>query len=143
MEIAWAFPEDFCMPLTTSHPLGRKTFFSKLFRMNIIKFFYLIAAILGTVIPWTPFLPFLIEYNFSPNSILDALYTDGATSGLSNDFFISCVVFAIFVIRDSKSLNIKYAWILIPAAPLIGLSMALPTYLLMRESSNEQVNSNG
>ena len=109
--------------------------------MKKIKLFYLIAAIIGTILPWFPFFPFLIENNFYPNSILKALYINGATSGLSNDFFISCVVFAVFVISDAKSIKTKIWWMLIPAAPLIGLSMAFPAYLYIR-STQQHHNAN-
>ena len=108
--------------------------------MTKIKAFYLIATVAGAILPWIPFLPFMIEKSFSPNSIIQALYANGASSGLSNDFFISCLVFWVFVIVDAKQLNLKYWWFVIPSAPLIGLSMAFPTYLFIRE--HQQSNKN-
>lgn len=101
--------------------------------MTKIMWFYLVAMILGTLLPWWPFWPFLLEVSFSPVSVLQALYANSASSGLSNDFFISCVVFWVFVLTDAKRLNLTSWWFVLPAAPLIGLSMALPAYLLLRE----------
>lgn len=101
--------------------------------MTKIKMFYLMAMVVGTILPWIPFLPFVSEVAFSPYSILQALYANGASSGLSNDFFITCVVFWVFVFVDAKRLNLHSWWFVVPAAPLIGLSMAFPAYLLIRE----------
>jgi len=101
--------------------------------MTNIKTFYLIAAVVGTVLPWIPFWPFLVEESFSPYSVIQALYANGASSGLTNDFFISCLVFSVFVVIDARRLNIQSWWFVIPAAPLIGLSMAFPAYLFIRE----------
>ena len=101
--------------------------------MTKTKAFYLIATVAGTILPWIPFWPFVMEKSFSPYSIIQALYANGASSGLSNDFFISCVVFWVFVIVDAKQLRLKYWWFVIPSAPFIGLSMALPAYLFIRE----------
>lgn len=101
--------------------------------MTKIKIFYFVAMILGTILPWIPFWTFLIDASFSPLSVIQALYVNGASSGLSNDFFISCVVFGVFVLIDARRLNLKYWWFVIPSAPLIGLSMAFPAYLLIRE----------
>ena len=101
--------------------------------MTKTKLFYLITTVVGTILPWIPFFPFVIEKSFSPYSIIQALYANGASSGLSNDFFLSCVVFWVFVIIDAKQLNLKYWWFVIPSAPLIGLSMAFPAYLFIRE----------
>ena len=101
--------------------------------MTKIKLFYLFATVVGTVLPWIPFWPFLVENSFSPHSIIQALYANGASSGLTNDFFISCFVFWVFVFVDAKRLKLKSWWFVIPSAPLIGLSMALPAYLFIRE----------
>ncbi len=103
--------------------------------MTKVQIFYLVAAIVGTVLPWMDFLPFCQGVGFSPPEILRALYTNGATSGLSNDFFITCVVLWVFAYIDSRQSGVKRWWFVIPAAPLIGLSMALPAYLFLRERS--------
>jgi len=101
--------------------------------MSNIKIFYLIATIVGTILPWIPFFPFIIDNECSPISIIQALYVNGATSGLSNDFFLSCIVFWIFVIIDARHLKLKNWWFVLPTAPFIGLSMAFPAYLFLRE----------
>ncbi|MEM9291789.1 MAG: DUF2834 domain-containing protein [Acidobacteriota bacterium] len=99
-----------------------------------MKTVYLLAACVGAILPWWTFFPFLVENGVYPQTILTALYANGASSGLATDFFISCVVFWIFVVRDAKSIGLRGWWFVLPAAPLIGLSMAFPTYLYLRES---------
>jgi len=98
-----------------------------------MKIVYLLAACIGTILPWLTFFPFLVENGVYPQTILTALYANGASSGLATDFFITCVVFWVFVVRDAKATGLRGWWFVIPAAPLVGLSMALPTYLYLRE----------
>ena len=98
-----------------------------------MKIVYLLAACIGTILPWLTFFPFLAENGVYPQTILTALYANGASSGLATDFFITCVVFWVFVVRDAKATGLRGWWFVIPAAPLVGLSMALPTYLYLRE----------
>ncbi len=101
--------------------------------------FYLLAAIVGTVLPWVSFLPFLVENGLWPVTILTALYVNGATAGLSTDFFLTCGVFWIFAIREARLAGLKGWLFVIPAAPLIGLSMALPAFLYLRERTVNHV----
>lgn len=97
--------------------------------------FYLIAAVVGTVLPWSTFLPFLVDHGIHPVTILSALYVNGAAAGLTTDFFLTCFIFAVFVWRDARENRVAGWWAVIPAAPLIGLSMAVPVYLFLREKS--------
>lgn len=101
-----------------------------------MRIFYLVAAIVGTVLPWASFLPFLLDNGIWPGTILTALYVNGATTGLSTDFFLTCGVFWVFVIRDATRLGLRGWWFTLPAAPLIGLSMAVPAYLFIREGAS-------
>lgn len=79
--------------------------------------FYLLAAIVGTVLPWVGFLPFLVENSPWPETILTALYANGATAGLSTDFFLTCGVFWIFVIREARQIGLKGWFFVLPSAP--------------------------
>ena len=95
--------------------------------------FYLWAAIIGTILPWISFGPFLADNGLNPFRILSALYVNGASAGLSTDFFITVFVFWVFVIVDARREGIRNYWPLLPAALFIGLSMAIPSYLYLRE----------
>ena len=54
------------------------------------------------------------------------------TSDVAVGKSVGCGV-AVFVCVDARSSGVKRWWFVVPAAPLVGLSMAMPTYLLLRE----------
>lgn len=100
--------------------------------MNI-KHFYLIAAIIGTILPWLLFGSFFAASGVNIPLFLKSLYANGAAGGFSTDVLISILVFWIWSFRDARSNSIKNWWLVIPAGSLVGLSLALPLYLYFRE----------
>lgn len=102
--------------------------------MNI-RHFYLIAAIIGTILPWLLFGSFFAANGLNILLFLKSLYANGAAGGFSTDVMLSILVFWIWSFRDARANSIKNWWLVIPAGSLVGLSLALPLYLYFREGS--------
>ena len=101
--------------------------------MNNRKPFYLIAAIAGTVIPWFFFAQFFADAGLDIPGFLQSLFVNGAAGGFSADVLISILVFWIWSYQDAQKHTIKRWWLVLPAGFSVGLSLALPLYLYLRE----------
>jgi hypothetical protein len=94
---------------------------------------WLALALIGAVLPYSQFLPWLAEHG--PN--LPLLFTElfstriGAFFGL--DVLVSAVVLIAFVRREGARRKMHMLWLPIAATCLIGVSCGLPLFLYLRE----------
>jgi hypothetical protein len=100
--------------------------------MKALKSFYLLSAIIGTIVPWIFFAQFFAKEGFNLATIIQSLFANGAAGGFSADVLISIVVFLVWSFFDSKKIKLKNWWLVLPASFTVGLSLALPLYLYLR-----------
>ena len=107
--------------------------------MKNLKTFYIVAAVLGTVIPWIFFAQFFSQNGFNFPLILQSLFVNGAAGGFSADVLISIVVFLVWSFIDAKKHSIQNWWLVLPASFTVGLSLALPLYLILRSGQEKDL----
>ena len=103
----------------------------------MLKRFYLLCAIIATILLWVLFGNFFLTHGVNLPSLVSILSANGAVGGLGADIFISIIVFWVWSYTDAKKNNIKHWWLVIVATFLVGLSLALPLYLYLREDSRD------
>lgn len=96
------------------------------------KLFFLIMAVVGTVVPWYFFGSFIAENGMFLGDFIAAAMINGAAAGGMTDLVLSSIVFWVWSYGDARRHNVRGWWMLIPLNLLIGLSLALPLYLVMR-----------
>lgn len=94
--------------------------------------FYLATAVVGTVVPWALFLSFFRQHGLDVPLFLQSLFVNGAAGGFSADVLISILVFWVWSWRDASKHRVTNWWLVIPSGCLVGLSLALPLYLYLR-----------
>ncbi len=99
---------------------------------------YLILCILGTVLPFSQFLPFLIENGFDVKLFFEQLFVNRISAAFGLDFTISSLALFIFVFSEGSRLKMKNLWVYIASYVLAGISLALPLFLLMRQRHIEE-----
>ncbi|WP_020590868.1 DUF2834 domain-containing protein [Kiloniella laminariae] len=97
--------------------------------------FYLISAIVGTIVPWIFFGSFYNTSGFDVIKFVTQLFANDAASGFSADVLISLTVFWVWSFFDSKAHDVSKWWTVILAGFCVGLSLALPLYLFLREEA--------
>lgn len=97
-----------------------------------MKTFYLVAAIVGAIVPYATYFGYLAYFPGSSGALSLAWGSPIAAATLT-DFTISCLVFWPFLFTESRRLDIRFWWLFIVANVLIGLSFALPAFLYARE----------
>ncbi|MGB0757396.1 MAG: DUF2834 domain-containing protein [Patescibacteria group bacterium] len=99
------------------------------------KSLYLILAILGTIIPYTQFVPFTNKYGFDVPLMLDQMFATTISTGIAYDALFTALVLIIFILIEQKKNPVRLFWIPIVGIFAIGLSFAFPFYLYLRERS--------
>ena len=94
---------------------------------------YLTLAVVGTVVPWLFFARFFLSEGLDLPLFLRGLFANGAAGGFSADVLLSIVVFWIWSFLDARRHGIRRWWLVLPSGCLVGLSLALPLYLYLRE----------
>ncbi|MCB1498308.1 MAG: DUF2834 domain-containing protein [Bauldia sp.] len=100
-----------------------------------MKAFYLAACLVGTVVPWLFFGSFFAANGFDIIGFVRALFANGAAAGFSADVILSLLTFLIWSATDAARRQIRLWWLVLPAGSLVGLSLALPLYLYLREDT--------
>lgn len=100
---------------------------------------YLILCILGTILPYSQFVPFLIENGLDLKLFFEQLFTNRISSFFGMDLIISSLVLWVFVFWEGSRLGMKNLWIYIASNLLVGVSLGLPLFLLMRQRKLEKV----
>jgi hypothetical protein len=104
------------------------------------KNFYLAMAVIGTVVPWLFFGSFFALNGLDIPLFLKSLFVNGAAGGFSADVLITIVIFWVWSWRDATRHRIARWWLVLPASFCVGLSLALPLYLYLRERAKSQKN---
>ena len=98
--------------------------------------FYTSMCIVGTVLPYAALGAWVVE-----NGVFDigAMVVEIADSRMSTfawfDVLVSAVVLIAFIRSEGRRASISLLWVPIVATCLVGVSLGLPLFLLLRERS--------
>ncbi len=99
---------------------------------------YLILCILGTVLPYSQFVPFLAEHGLNLQLFFEQLFVNRISSFLGMDLIVSSLVLWVFVFWEGSRLGMKNLWVYVASNLLVGVSLGLPLFLLMRQRKLEE-----
>ncbi|WP_417793082.1 DUF2834 domain-containing protein [Terasakiella pusilla] len=103
-----------------------------------IRQIYLLMAVLGTVVPMSAFIPWLIENGFAPLEFVQAMFANRISAFFSFDVLISGVV-VLLALCFAKSLQWRSKVLVALATCLIGVSAGLPLFFFFRETKPDEV----
>jgi len=98
-----------------------------------LKNLYLTLCILGLVIPYVPFVSWVLEHGLDMGALLAELLSTriGAFFGL--DVIISAVVVLVFISNDARLEPVPGRWVAVVGTIVVGVSFGFPLYLYLRE----------
>jgi hypothetical protein len=97
------------------------------------KDWYLGLAVVGTVLPYSQFLPFLREHGLDAGRFLQELLANRISSFFAFDVLVSSVVLWVLVIVEGRRLRVPHLWAPILGNLAVGVSLGLPLFLYLRE----------
>jgi hypothetical protein len=100
-----------------------------------MKSFYLVCALLGTLVPYGQFVPWVAQHGFDPARFVAELFSTriGAFFGL--DVIVSAVCLFGFIFVEGRRRRVSHRWLPCVATLLAGVSCGLPLFLYLRERS--------
>jgi len=103
-------------------------------RQILLSWIYFAVALIGTVWCWLYFIQYFQEANsIMIGPFLQSAMTTPASSGVVVDAYFAGIAFAIMAVTSSSKDRIKWPWAYVAICFLVGLCLALPLYLGMRE----------
>ncbi|MBD2202128.1 DUF2834 domain-containing protein [Calothrix sp. FACHB-1219] len=104
----------------------------------MMQIIYLLLCILGFVLPYSQFIPFILENGLDIKLFFDQLFANQISGFFGMDVIISSLTFWTLVFWEGTSLKMRNLWIYVLCNLLVGVSFGLPLFLLMRQRKIEQ-----
>jgi hypothetical protein len=102
-----------------------------------MKRFYVAACIAGIALPYSQLLPWLSEHGLAPLLLLQEITRSRISAFAWFDVLVSAVVLLRFAGHEGRKLGMKNLWLPVLATLVVGVSLGLPLFLLLRERQLE------
>lgn len=99
---------------------------------------YIVLCIAGTILPYAQFLPWLRANGLDLSLFAAQMFEDPISSFFVMDVVVSTLALWVFVFLEGRRLGVRHLWAPIAANLLVGVSLALPLFLLMREVKTDR-----
>jgi hypothetical protein len=100
---------------------------------------YFALCIVGTVVPYAVFLPWLAEHGLNLRLFVQEIFATRIGIFFALDVVVSAAVVLAFVAIERRRLKLHFLWLIIPALLFVGVSFALPLLLYLRESALDEL----
>jgi len=99
---------------------------------------YLFLCILGAAIPYSQFVPWIIENGLHLGLLVGQLFANRISAFFGLDVLVSSVVLLMFMRIEGRKLRVRFRWMPIVGLCAVGVSLALPLFLYLRERALEE-----
>ncbi|HTA50657.1 MAG TPA: DUF2834 domain-containing protein [Verrucomicrobiae bacterium] len=105
------------------------------------KAIYLVLCFVGALLPYWQFVPWVVAHGMNLPLFVRELFVNRISAFFGIDLLVSAVVLVVFMRVESGRIQIHQRWLPIVAMLLVGVSLALPMFLYMREIRLEHLKS--
>jgi len=102
------------------------------------KTFYLALCLLGFAIPYAEFVPWVFQHGLNLSLFVRELLSTRIGAFFGADVLISAVVLIVFTRVEGKRIGIRNRWLVVAAVLTVGVSLAMPLFLYLREAELER-----
>jgi hypothetical protein len=96
------------------------------------RYVYFALFVIGTVVPYAAFVPWLIDHGFDISRMVEQLFVNRISAFFALDVIVSTIVLWVFMNWEGRRLGVPL-WPPIVASLTAGVSSALPLFLFLRE----------
>jgi len=94
---------------------------------------YLFLCVLGAAIPYSQFVPWVVENGLPLGLLVRQLFANRISAFFGLDVLLSSVVLLVFMRIEGRRLQIGFRWLPIVGLCAVGVSLAFPLFLYLRE----------
>ena len=98
-----------------------------------LKTIYLTLCVLGVVVPYWQFVPWLADNGLNLSLFVQQLFANRIGGFFGMDVIVSAVVLLVFARVEGVRLGMRGRWLPVIAVLAVGVSLALPLFLYLRE----------
>jgi hypothetical protein len=98
-----------------------------------LRHIYLLLAVLGLVLPYAHFIPWVVEHGLDARLLVNDLMANGISAFFGADVIVSAVVLFVFIAAERSRIGMRGGWIAVGATMLVGVSCGMPLFLYLRE----------
>jgi hypothetical protein len=85
---------------------------------------YWALCIVGTTLPYTQLIPFLLEHGFDSHLFLEQLFANRISSFFGVDLIVTSIVLWVFILSEGKRLKMNHLWLYLVSYLLVRVSLA-------------------
>ena len=98
-----------------------------------MKYFYGILCILGVLLPYAAFVPWVAENGLNIIGLISEAGSARISAFAWLDVVVSACVLVGFILAEGSRQGMKRLWLPVLGTCTVGVSLGLPLFLLMRE----------
>lgn len=106
-----------------------------------MKWIYAVLCVLGVALPYYFFVPFVLSNGLNIPLIISQLFATPISSFFGADVIVSSCVLWVMIYQESRQGGLRLWWLCLLANLAVGVSLALPLFLLLREVKTERQRS--
>ena len=95
--------------------------------------FYLACCVLGLLLPYSQFLPWLLEHGLDLALFGRDLFVNRISAFFAMDVIVSAIVLIWFIQSEGKRLRVRLLWLPTVGTLLAGVSFGFPLFLFLRQ----------
>jgi hypothetical protein len=99
---------------------------------------YLGLCVLGTLLPYSQFIPFVREHGLDLQLFAEQLFINRVSGFFALDVIVSSLVLWVFVFQEGRRSGVCHLWAPIVANLAVGVSLGFPLFLYLREGRLER-----
>ena len=94
--------------------------------------FYLVCCVLGLVLPYSQFVPWVLEHGLNVVLFCRELFANRISAFFAMDVIVSAIVLIWFIQSEGKRLRVRLLWLPMVGTLLVGVSFGFPLFLFLR-----------
>jgi len=98
---------------------------------------YLFLSVLGAAIPYSQFVPWVMENGLPLGLLMRQLFANRISAFFGLDVLVSSIVLLVFMRIEGQRLRVRFRWLPILGLCAVGVSLAFPLFLYLRERAME------